>query len=128
MRTSLRRVLDDSHVAPIAIALLLARSLFEGIHGLTPPIANSILGAILFLITAVAERELPMISSSLSGSNLLMLSEGLFHLVYAAAYAAAAWLLSRWIYGKGPLHGLRIAWSERPRGSSASSFEDSACR
>lgn len=128
MKDSLRRVLVDSHVAPIAITLLLARSVFEGIDGLTPPIAYSILGATIFLITAVTERELPQISLSLSGPDLFILLKGLPHLVDAASCAFAAWLLSRWVYGQGPLCSLRIAWSQRPRRSNASSLEDGACR
>ena len=128
MKDSLRRVLSDSHVAPIAITLLLARSFFEGIDGLTPPMAYSILGAAIFLIVAVTERELPLISPSLSGTDLLLLSEGLPHLANAAACACAAWLLSRWVYGQGPLRSLRNAWSERSRRSNASSLKDSTCR
>jgi hypothetical protein len=127
VKTSLRRVLDDSHVAPIAIALLLARSLFEVIGGLAPPIGYSILGAIWFLILTVTEREFPLISPGLSGPDLLILSESISHLARAAEYAFAAWLLSRWVYGQGPLRSLLVAWSKRRR-SNASSFEGGTSR
>lgn len=128
MKSTLRKVLADSHVAPIAITLLLARCFNEVIFGSILPIAYSILGAITFLMTAIAEREFPLFSSSFGGSFLMRLSEGLFHLISAATCTAAAWLLSKWVYGLGPLPSLQIAWSERARRSNASSLEDGACR
>jgi hypothetical protein len=117
---SLRKVLADSHVAPVAIALLMGWSLVEGIDGLTPPIFYAIVGAILFLATAVAEREMPSNPFRLNGYDLLIISQYLPHLVNGATYAAAAWLLSQWVYGQGPIRCLRTTWSEIIRRSNVS--------
>ena len=128
MKASLRKVLADSHVAAIAIALLMAWSLMEGIEGLTLPVGYGILNAIIFLLTAATEREIPYISPHLDGFDLLILSWSLLHLERAATCALAAWLLARWVYGQGPIRCLCAAWSELPRRSNASSIENSACR
>ena len=128
MKASLRKVLADSHIAAIAIALLMARSLIEGIDGLALPVGYGILGAILFLLTAVAEREMPYFSPHLDGFDLVVLSRSLPHLERAATCALAAWLLARWVYGQGPILCLRAVWSKLPRRSNASSIENSACR
>jgi UDP-N-acetylmuramyl pentapeptide phosphotransferase/UDP-N-acetylglucosamine-1-phosphate transferase len=118
---SLRKVLADSHVAPIAIALLMAWSLIDGIDGLAPPVFYAILCAVLFVITAVTEREMPYSPFRLHGYDFLVLSQCLPHLLNAVTYAAAAWLLSQWVYGQGPIRSLRTAWSEIIRRSDVSS-------
>jgi len=128
VKASLRKVLADSHVAAIAIALLLAQSLIEGIDAFALPVAYGVFSAIVFVLNTVTEREFPNISSPFHGADLLILSERLPHLVRATAYAIAAWLLARWVYGQGPIHCLRAAWSELPRRSNASSIENSARR
>ena len=128
MKASLGKVLADSHIASIAIALLMARSLMEGIDGLALPVGYVIFSAVVFLLTAVTEREMPYISPHLDAFHLLVLWRSLPHLETAATCAIAAWLLARWVYGQGPIRFLRTEWSELPGRSNPSSIENSACR
>jgi len=128
VKASLRKALADSHVAAIAIALLLAWSSMEAVEGCALPVGYGIVDAIGFLLNAVIDREIPHFSPRLDTFDLWFLSRSLPHLETAATCAIAAWLLARWVYGQGPIRCLRTAWSELPRRSNASSIENSACR
>lgn len=97
MKASLGKVLADSHIASIAIALLMARSLMEGIDGLALPVGYGVFSAPVFLLTAVTEREMPYISPHLDAFHLLVLCRSLSLLKTAATCAIAAWLLARWV-------------------------------
>jgi hypothetical protein len=114
VQPSLRQVLQDSHVAAVTIALLLLWSLDAAFQGLWEPAYR--LG--VFLVTSIAIWEIPDQSSGGTIADRLMLIIA-FHFLYSAMVSlSAAWLLSRWIYGRGPLASLtayRSRLTERKR-------------
>jgi hypothetical protein len=102
VKPSLREILADSDVAAVAIAVLLFWSLNSAcwsLLGLSGPLSR----AAEFLITAVAIHGIPYSSRTLDVTDLLALFTTFAYLFYSFAYLAAAWLLSRWVYGVGPL-------------------------
>ena len=99
---SLRQVLADSHVSAVAIVLLLLWSLDAAFRGLWEPAYR--VGA--FLLNAIAIWDIPYHSPTLTAADRLMWI-GTFYFFYSAIGSfLAAWLLSRWVYGMGPLRSL----------------------
>lgn len=104
VKRSICRVLSDSHVAVAAIAMLLLWSLDGAFQAVWPPVSR----ALDFLFTAVAILDIPYFSPTLT-----VLDRTTFIVMCAYLYSAvislsAAWLLSRWIYGMGPLSTLAM--------------------
>jgi hypothetical protein len=99
---SVRETLADSHISAVAIAVLLLWSLDSGFRALWSPLAR----AANFLFTAVAILDIPYFSPTLNSEDREMLIFTLFYLFSAFVSFAAAWLLSRWVYGVGPLCSL----------------------
>jgi hypothetical protein len=103
--------LADSHVAAIAIVLLLLwpieplfRTLWQPLYGLGT-----------FLAMAVAIRGVPSGSLLANTYDRLMFGAACIVLFEASIAVTAAWLLSRWVYGEGPLPSLskyrgRLPW------------------
>jgi hypothetical protein len=105
VQASLRKVLIDSYVAAVAIAVLIFFSLdfvAKAVFALWEPA----LGAVLFLITAVTIRDIPYISRTLDPLTRHYLLTVLSNILLALANLSAAWLIFRWIYGTGPLRSL----------------------
>jgi hypothetical protein len=102
VKPSLRETLAGSHIAAIAIAVLLLWSIDWGFRALWSPLYR----ATTFLVTAVAIRDVPYIPSTPTLADRVMLVSTLFYLFGALACIAAAWLLSRWVYGVGLLRSL----------------------
>ena len=102
VKPSLREVLADSHVAAVAIAVLLLWSLDSAFRALWEPLYS----ALSFLVTAVLILDIPYISPALSLMNRWMWIISLAYLYGAITCFFAAWLLSRWVYGLGPLRSL----------------------
>jgi hypothetical protein len=86
---SLRKILADSHVSAVAIAVLLYRSLDYAIWVLWGPLS---LGIFTFPNFPRADRFTLFTTFS--------------YLFYSVVCLAAAGLLSRWVYGMGPLRSL----------------------
>jgi hypothetical protein len=101
-KRSLRQVLKDSHVAFVAIALLLLWSLGDLFHGLWDPVSR--LGG--FFLFAIAIRDIPYFSFTLTTADRLRLIISGYFLYGAVASFSAAWLLSRWVYGMSPVRTL----------------------
>lgn len=99
MKLLLRGVLARSNVAAITIAVLLLWTLDNAFRALWGPVSR--VGT--FVYTAVAILGIPYFNSSLD-RNVLMMT--LLYLSGAVVYLLAAWLLSRWVYGMGPLRSL----------------------
>jgi hypothetical protein len=110
----LRRILADSHISAITIAVLLLWSLSAAFQAVWYPL----LGLLEYLFTAVATLSVGL-GLPYSGPfyeervSLLPIPADLFT---ALTSFAAAWVLARWIYGNGPLrilsrYGNRIAGS-----------------
>jgi hypothetical protein len=94
---SLRKVLADSHVAAVAIALLLLWTFDSAFRGLWDPVYR----AVVFVFTAIAIWDIPYFS--FTTVDRLMLIRTCYFLYSAIATLAAASLLSRWVYGRGPV-------------------------
>ena len=102
MKPSLREVLRASHVSAVAVVVLLVWSFEEAFRGLLGPLWR----AADFLITAVAILDIPYFSRTLTVVDRLMLITAFSYLLGAIGNLAAAWLLSRWVYGLGPFRCL----------------------
>ena len=103
---SIIQILADSHIAPVAIAVLLVWSFdwgFRLLWTLFAPAAN-------FLLTALAIRGIPYVYSTLV--DRIAWTVTLVYFLSASINLLAAWLLSRWVYGIGPL---RCLSKYRPR-------------
>jgi len=96
MRPSIRKILGDSHVAAVAVGVLIFLSVRWIAEVLPMPVAD----AVVFLASAVAVRGMP--SESGASSRFILATDCLI-LLSALVNLAAAWLLSRWVYGEGPL-------------------------
>jgi hypothetical protein len=101
----LRRTLVDSHVASIAILVLLGTALYQllsALRSLWWPGCE----AVIFVATAVAIRGVPS-GSPWSIVDRTFYLESASYLPLAVTDAILAWALSRWVFGAGPLHSLR---------------------
>jgi len=126
VKTLLRKVLADSYVAPIAFAILIARAIVEIVAALATPIRLMTVNPILFVIIWVSERELPSTSILGDRADLFLLIDSIPNLCRALAFAVAAWVLSRLIYGRGPVQSLRYVGTQFSRRMNASSNEGGA--
>lgn len=102
MKRSLRDALAESHTAAVAIAVLLVWSLDGAFRALWDPAFR----AVSFLFTAIAIFDIPYFSPTLTIADWFTLTTTLFYLYSAIISFSAAWLLSRWVYGVGPLRSL----------------------
>ncbi len=102
VKPSLREILADSHISAVAIAVLLVFSFNEFFRALWGPLSF----ALTYLFTAVAILGLPYVSPKLTLTDRWMLIRTFSYLLYAFSMLAAAWFLSRWVYGVGPLRSL----------------------
>ena len=102
MKPRLRQVLAESDVAAVTIVLFLLWALDATCRGLWDPLYRA--GA--FIFTAIAILDIPYIPPSLDmGDRLMLIATGYF-LYSAVACVLGASLLSRWVYGVGPIRAL----------------------
>jgi hypothetical protein len=100
MQATLRKVLIDSHVAAIVIAVLLAGAIEPVFIALLDP-ASRVLS---FLTIALATNNPPYIPRTMDyAARYVSLQAPLLGLSVAVNNLACAWLLSLWIYGTGPM-------------------------
>ncbi|MGB6386326.1 MAG: hypothetical protein WBD25_15565 [Terriglobales bacterium] len=102
MKRSFREILADSHTAAVTIAVLLVWSLDGAFRAVWGPAFR----AVSFLVTAVAIFNIPYFSPTLDVADRLTLIATFSYLYSAAISLLAACLLSRWVYGVGPLRSL----------------------
>jgi hypothetical protein len=102
VKSTLREVLADSHVPAFAVAVLLLWSLDAGFKALWIPLSP----AATVLLTAVAIFDIPYFSPKLTLADRFILITTFSYLWGSLICFAAAWLLSRWVYGVGPLRTL----------------------
>jgi len=102
MKPSLRKILADSHIAAIAIAVLLFWMLSSAFRAPWDPLSR----AADFLFTAVAIGGVPYIPSKLDFADRLMLFTTVTYFFTALISFGVAWLLSRWVYRVGPFRSL----------------------
>jgi hypothetical protein len=102
VNSSLRKILADSHVSAVAIAVLLFWSLDSAFWALWGPVSR----AVGFLFMAVAILGIPYFSRTLTIADRFTLFITFSSLFNSLVYLTAAGLLSRWVYGMGPLRSL----------------------
>jgi len=103
VKFGLREILAQSHVAGVAIAVLLLWTLDNAFRALWGPVSR--VGT--FVYTAVAILRIPYFNPRLDWPDRTMLMMTLLYLSGAVVYLLGAWLLSHWVYGMGPLRSLR---------------------
>jgi len=108
---SLRQTLITSRVSAIAVAILLFFFFDFLVRALLGPLSDSI----MFLVTAIAIRGVPYIPKRLGLYDQIQLVGTAFILFEAAASLAAAWLLSRWVYGVGAFACLKRSYPQLTR-------------
>lgn len=104
MPSSTRKILADSHIAAITIALLL----FLSFKMLCEALLWPVLGGFGFVIMAVAIRGIPYIGSQPTFEERLMFVSSVPLLWESLFSLCIAWLLSRWIYRMSPRAILKI--------------------
>ena len=102
MRSPLRKVLIDSHVAAITIAIMIFFSLEAALFGLYIS-ANT---AALFFLVNLPNKLSTHTLLALYDATLPLIPWTLYNLVMSLTGIFAAWILSRWVYGVGPLRSL----------------------
>ena len=98
----LRETLVRSHVGAVCIAVLLLSCLDSAFRSLVDPIWR----VLTFLGTAIAILGMPYIER-FNRMDRVMLELTFMYLVQCLFCLLAAVLLSRWIYGTGPIRALR---------------------
>jgi len=101
MLASLRKTLVDSHVAAVTVAALL----FASIGAFYGAADRLVYHAVLF-IRLIANHRLSFALRDLELRDSGMLAVTLSCFCAGAALVLAAWIVSRWVYGVGPLRSL----------------------
>jgi hypothetical protein len=114
-KPGLRDMLATSHVAAVAIAIFLIWSIDGFCQALWRPLS----GILNLLATAVAILDVPYYSSTSTMKDRLDLDTALTFLGFAMFFLFAAWILSRWVYGMGPLRSLGECRSKLVGGKNA---------
>lgn len=101
MLSALRKVLIDSHVAGVTVAALLFSSI-----GAFYLAADRLVYRVVLFIQLIANHPLSTALRKLESEDPGMLAITLACLLGGAAILLAAWMVSRWVYGVGPLRSL----------------------
>jgi hypothetical protein len=103
MMQDIRRLLSDSHIAAVTIAVLLLWSMNDAFYALWTPTAR----VSAYLFQAVATMDFTTDSSKATNmtQNAMLISAG-FSMYVAGVTLIAAIVLSQWVYGTGPFHAL----------------------
>jgi hypothetical protein len=108
MKRSLREILIDSHVALTTIAVLLLWSMDGAFWGLWPLLSR----AAQWLLIAIAIRDIPYFSITTAERSIILISAMYFYAAIVSFLAAS--ILSRWVYGVGPLRSLVACGNKLP--------------
>ena len=115
IRLTMRSALAQSHVAALAIAVLLISSV-ESLCQALWPLFSRILE---FIFTAVAILNIPYIDSSLIVRYSATFAVTIAEVLYSLAGFTAAITVSRWVYGMGPFRSLIMVWANNLRRNNA---------
>jgi hypothetical protein len=102
MKVSLREVLAESHIAAVAVAVLLLWAITSAAWAISTPVYR----AAEFVVTAVAILGIPYSSHTWNASDWFMFVTTGYSLYGALVSFAGAWVLSHWVYGVGPFRAL----------------------
>jgi hypothetical protein len=99
---SIRETLAESHISAVAIVVLVLWSITAGCSALSEPLCR----VATFLFTAVAIEGVAYSSTSMNAWGRVMYWNLFSNLRGGLICLAAAWLLSRWTLGAGPISSL----------------------
>jgi hypothetical protein len=102
MSRPLREILADSQIAAVAIVAVLFSSLDWTFQALWLAVSRPR----VYLSTTVAIFNVPYFSPTITVEDCFMLIRMFSYVCPAVLTLAAAWFLSRWVYGIGPLRTL----------------------
>jgi hypothetical protein len=111
VKPSLRKILADSHIAAIAIAVLL----FWAFYSLFQVPWAPLFRAVDFVVVAIATFDIPYSAGSWTFTDRLALMMAASYLFSASVNFTVAWLLWRWAYSEGPFLCLRRYTTAFPR-------------
>ena len=114
MKPALRETLVDSQISAVAIAVLLIWSFDAGFRALWGPLSR----VATFLFTAVAILDIPSFSLA-DAANRFRWQVTFLYLLNSIITFAAAWFLSRCVYGVGPFRSLGICRNKLIRSNHA---------
>lgn len=103
LKTSLCRTLATSRVGAVAIAVLLFDALLNAFYALWGPLS----ALLAYLIDAILILRLPFHPPGFTFQERMLLTTALFHSINSVIAICAGSLLSRWVYGAGPIRALR---------------------
>ena len=109
MKSTLRKQLADSHIAAVAVVVLLLWALlfvFDAFNA----VFEIIIEAIGFLITAIAIRGIPYYSPGFNWHDRVQLIVSLEFFAYSLIDFLAALVLSIWAYKEGPIRMMNRYW------------------
>ena len=100
VKPALREILTRSHVAAVAIVVLLLSSFDFLVRAISKPLPD----VADYIATAVAILDVPARGFTFDDKFTLIVTAA--SLIDGCVALAAAWLLSRWVYGVGPFRSL----------------------
>jgi hypothetical protein len=103
VKPSVRKILADSHIAAVAMAVLLTFALEWALDALWSPFIR----VADFVFNSIAILDVSSGSLHFDFTDRATLFVSFFLLCSAATAVASAWILSRWAYGETPLSTLR---------------------
>jgi hypothetical protein len=106
MLASLRKTLVESHVAAIAIAMMIYLVMDDLVHALVYFVVGPALYAAVFLALAISERELPYFSNPFNSEWAFLYLKPLICILRVIFMFVTIWLFSRSVYGVGPFRCL----------------------
>lgn len=102
MKRSVREVLAQSHVAAVTVAVLV----FVAFNASFSTVWPHVLEAITFVATAIAILDVPYFSTEITSYDKVVAFRMCTEFYTAVVAFSAAWVLSKWVYGVGPLRCL----------------------
>jgi hypothetical protein len=102
MKPTLRETVANTHIAAVAIAVLLLWALDDEFQVLWEPIQR----IFIYLFTAVAILDIPYHSPVPGMVAQISLLTTTLYMFSAFTNFISAWLLSHWVYGVGPIRAL----------------------
>jgi hypothetical protein len=107
LKPSLKAVLAESHIAAVAIAVLLVWAIDKGLEGAFYPLMRFSLWLADLAVTASVTGEIPYISTHLTVLDQLIWVPFIWEFLCGLMYFTAACVLSRWVFGGGPFQCLQ---------------------
>jgi len=110
VKPSLRESFAVSHIVAIAALTLIVWSVYwvmKALFPFTESLSGPAVSVVVYIATAAAIRGVPASSPAFDTADLLTSVIALAYVLNALVSLAAAWALTRWVYGPGSLRALK---------------------